>query len=485
LASGSFADLTAHPLAGLKVILRLEAVDGLGQKGQSGPLEVVLPAREFRHPLARAIIEQRRQLAGDPGTAPDVAGRLAALAETDAAQSLPTTVPLSLRVAAARLSFNREPESRRGVIDLLWELALFVEDGALSLAERKLRELQEQLQKALEEGGEDAEIERMMEEMQKALDEYLEELTRQAMADAQRAGPEEQPQLPSDAQTLERRDLQEMLDRAKELMRSGAKDAAREMLAQLQQMLENLRAGTMQAQQPSPGEQAMSDLQKMIQLQQQLLDKSFQMERQRRAGELPQQGRRASRASAGSRASSSSAAGSAARRRARPERRPDGPGGGGAGRPAQGLGELMRRLGEAGMEIPRALGQAELQMRNARGALEGEEPGTAAEAQTGAVDSMQRAGQSMMEQLREQMAQQQGGQGPGRSRCRSPAAAGRDPLGRSQRNDGGFDTRGVEVPAEGGLGRARDVLEELYRRAGDQRRPPAELDYYRRLLDRF
>lgn len=490
LESGSFADLTAHPLAGLKVMLTLEAVDGLGQKGRSEPLEVVLPAREFRHPMARAIIEQRRQLAGDPATAPDVAGRLAALAETEAAQSLPTTVPLSLRVAAARLSFNREPDSRRGVIDLLWELALFVEDGALSLAERKLRELQEQLQKALEEGGEDAEIERMMEEMQKALDEYLEELARQAMADAQRANPEQQ-QLPPDAQTVERRDLQQMLDRARELMRSGAKDAAREMLAQLQQMLENLRAGTMQAQQqPSPGERAVSDLQKMIQLQQQLLDKSFQMERQRRSGETPQQGRQGQQGQQGQRRQPGQQQRGG---QPQPGGEPD-PNGDPMGQAAaeqdalrKALGELMRRLGEAGMEIPRALGQAELQMRNARGALEGEEPGTAAEAQTSAVDSMQRAGQAMMEQLREQMAQQQGqqpGEGPGGEPMQA-GRRGRDPLGRSTRNDGGFDTRGVEIPAEGGLGRARDVLEELYRRAGDQRRPPAELDYYKRLLDRF
>ena len=50
-------------------------------------------------------------------------------------------------------------------------------------------------------------------------------------------------QRPQDGQTVERRDLQEMLDRARELMRSGARDAAREMLAQLQEMLENLRAG--------------------------------------------------------------------------------------------------------------------------------------------------------------------------------------------------------------------------------------------------
>jgi hypothetical protein len=143
----------------------------------------------------------------------------------------------------------------------------------------------------------------------------------------------------------------------------------------------------------------------------------------------------------------------------------------------------MRRMGEAGMELPRALGQAELEMRGAREALQESSPGAAADAQTQAVDAMQRAGQAMMEQLQEQMAREQG-QGPGT--LPQPAGRrGRDPLGRATRNDGGMDTQGVEVPEEGGMGRARDVLEELYRRAGDRRRPALELDYYRRLLDRF
>ena len=136
------------------------------------------------------------------------------------------------------------------------------------------------------------------------------------------------------------------------------------------------------------------------------------------------------------------------------------------------------------MEIPRALGQAELRCAARAAALERAEPGAAAEAQAQAVDSMQQAGQAMMDQLREQMAQQQG-QGPGDEPMPQAGRRGRDPLGRSTRNDGGFDTQGVQVPEESDLGRARDVLEELYRRSGEQRRPPAELDYYHRLLDRF
>ena len=108
------------------------------------------------------------------------------------------------------------------------------------------------------------------------------------------------------------------------------------------------------------------------------------------------------------------------------------------------------------MEIPRALGQAEMQMRGARGALQQGAPGEAADAQTQAVDAMQRGGQAMMQQLQEQMSQQQG-EGPG-GQTQPNGRRGRDPLGRAARNDGGLDTRGVQVPEESDLGRARDVL---------------------------
>ena len=471
LATGTYQDLTAHPFAGLPVILQLEAVDAIGQRGQSGPLEIVLPAREFRHPLARAIIEERRKLAGSPETSGEVAQRLAALGDTEAAQQLPVAVPLALRSAAARLALNEgDAGSRRSVVDLLWELALFIEDGSVSMAERKLRELQQELQQALEQDAPQDELERLMEELQQAMDEFLEELTRQAMQQGQQMQPQDA-QRPQDGRTVEKRDLQEMLDRARELMKSGARDAAKEMLAQLQEMLENLRAGTQQAQ-PSQGEQTLSDLQKMIQMQQQLLERSFQMDRGQRQGQ-PQQGQPGEQQQGqqqpgqgqqpGQSQMGQSAAEQEALRRA--------------------LGELMRRMGEAGMEIPRALGQAEMQMRGARGALEQGQPGEAADAQGQAVEAMQRGGQAMMEQLQEQMSQQQG-EGPG-GQPQQAGRRGRDPLGRAARNDGGMDTRGVQVPEESDLGRARDVLEELYRRSGDRGRAPLELDYYRRLLDRF
>ena len=71
--------------------------------------------------------------------------------------------------------------------------------------------------------------------------------------------------------TLDRDALQRMLDRAREMARGGARDAAKQMLSQLQEMLENLRAMPY-AQQNDPnaqkGQKLMRDLGDLAQQQQ-------------------------------------------------------------------------------------------------------------------------------------------------------------------------------------------------------------------------
>src|SRR6185436_458184 len=66
-------DLTSHPWAGAKVRITLVAKDEAGQEGRSDPVEVVLPVRNFNDPLARAIVEQRANLAMDANAADRVA----------------------------------------------------------------------------------------------------------------------------------------------------------------------------------------------------------------------------------------------------------------------------------------------------------------------------------------------------------------------------------------------------------------------------
>ncbi len=469
LASTAYADLTAHPLAGLEVELQLVATDGLGQQGASETLRMVLPERQFEHPLARAVVAERKRLVREPQQRGEVVAKLDRLAETDLAEQAGTAVQLGLAVATSRLRQSTDAAERRSVVDMLWELALLIEEGTLSVAERSLREIQEALQRALEEGAPEEELQALMDELREAMDRYLEELTRQALQQWQNMpeGMQMQPIDPS--QMVDRQELQEMLDRAEEMMQGGARDQAQAMLEQLQQMLENLQAGVPQMQ-PNPGEQALSDLQRMIELQQNLLDRSYQMQQgqpgesgeQGQQGEAGQQGQMGE--GAGQQGAGQAAAEQDALRRA--------------------LGELMRRMGEAGMDLPRALGQAEMQMRGARDALGEGQPGAAVPPQGSAIDLMQQGGQAMLDQMREQMANQPGGEGFG-----PPSMAGqrdgRDPLGRAQRNDGGWDSDGTNVPERHDLGRARDVLEELYRRSRDLGRPQHELDYIDRLLERF
>ena len=62
---------------------------------------------------------------------------------------------------------------------------------------------------------------------------------------------------------------------------------------------------------------------------------------------------------------------------------------------------------------------------------------------------------------------------------------GRDPLGRPQAGLGNTDNERVAIPEESEIQRTREILRELYRRAGDRTRSQTENDYIERLLRRF
>ena len=110
----AYLDLTPHPWAGLPVVVRLEAVDGIDQAGQSEPQEMVLPARPFQHPVARAIIEQRRHLAAEPEQREEVIAALDRLSRAPALFGNDTAVYMALRSAMRRLLDGRGRAGGRG-----------------------------------------------------------------------------------------------------------------------------------------------------------------------------------------------------------------------------------------------------------------------------------------------------------------------------------------------------------------------------------
>ncbi len=474
LAESAYVDLTPHPFAGQEVTARLVATDVAEQEGASAPLSFVLPERTFNNPVARAIIAARKELVTTPAERRAVAARLNIMAQSPRLAAMEAGVPLALRAASTRLVLNADGGEDRSVLDLLWEVALYVEEGSLSVAERDLRELERALAEALERGADDAELAQLMDELQQAIDTFLDALQQQALEQMQGMQPGDPSLQPLDpnAQMLGRQDFSDMLDQLRDAMQAGAREQAQEMLAELRSLLENLQTA-MQTPAMGPMQQNMGALQELIRRQQDLLDQSFEMQQGR--GNEPQQG--------GPGQSGAPSPGGQSQA---------GQGGLGDAQQLSGqqeairraLGDLMRRLGESGQGIPRSLGQSELQMRGAEQALGQGQPGEAIGPQTDALDLLQQGAGQLMEQMQQQAGPMPGqpGEGPGMG---SPLTDTRDPLGRPLRNDGGASPYGTAVPEQPDLGTAHEVLRELQRRSGDSDRPAPELDYLERLLQRF
>ena len=453
----SFNDLTAHPWAGLPVDIHLEAKDALGQIGESDTIRITLPERVFHNPVARAIIEQRKQLTLDPSQREIVAETLSDLSLRPQLFNNDIVAFLALRTAQARLTLDKEAKTIAAVQQLLWDTAVRIDDGRTSLVQRDLRDAMKALQDALARNAPDAEIQQLMQELQQAVDRYLQALAQNAQQQQGR----NQNQPPIDpSRLISREDLQRMLDRARELARTGSRDAARDLLSQLQEMLENLR--TAQPGQMSGGQgQAMREMQEMMQRQQQLLDKSFRQSRQGQNGQ-PQAGQGQAGDMAGNQ--------EALRRQ---------------------LGELMGRLGEQSGDVPQSLGRAERAMRGAADALQRGQPGDAIGPQTEALDQLQQAARSLAEQMLSRMGN--GGPDGGEPGDRDGLhQAERDPFGRLNPQDsanGGVDDGGrmrLGAPIDNyAVEKAKSILDELRRRAGERSRPEIEHDYIERLLKQF
>ncbi|MFN4310279.1 MAG: TIGR02302 family protein [Ferrovibrio sp.] len=459
-------DFTAHPWAGLQVAMTLVATDALGQAGRSEAVVATLPARRFLHPVAKAIVEQRRELALKPGQWQRVVTALNGLSLAPERYRDDVTAHLGLRMAAARLRMNRSAASVAAVQDLLWQTALHIEEGRTSQNERDFQALMDRLQDAIDRNADDEEIQRLMQELREAMDRMLEQMLQDAL---ERLARGEQPEeLGEDEEGMSGEDLQDMMDQAQDMARMGDRDQARDMLQQMQRMLEAMKNGRLaiapegrQNQRGQRGQrgqgqmgQMMQEFGDMMRQQQQLLDRSFRRSQQYGRGNQPgQPGQPGGENEAD------------ARQQEELRRR---------------LGEMMNRLGERGMPIPDQLGRADRAMRDARESLRRGEPGEAMQGQTDALDQL-RQGLNQMQQA------QRGnpdGQAPSADSRQNQRNQVRDPLGR---NTTGYENAGeaTAVPDMAPVERARRILEELQRRAGNRERPPVELDYLERLLRRF
>ncbi len=464
-------DLSEDPYAGADVTLTLTAKDEAGNEGRSEAFGMRLPERLFTKPLARALIEQRRILALDANQNAQVLDGLDALMIAPELFMPEAGQYLGLRSVARQLETARTDDAMREVVASLWALAVTIEDGNITDVDKALRAAQEALKQALERGASDEEIKKLTQDLRAALDNFMRQLAEQLRNNPQQlARP-----LDPNTRVMRQQDLNNMIERMERLSRSGDKDAARQLLEQLQQMLENLQLAQPGQSGDGDMEQALNELGDMIRKQQQLRDKTYRQgqdsRRDRQRGKQGDQGMS--------------------------DLQQD----------QQGLRERLRKLqeelarrgmeqgqrGEKGQQGQQGqdgeqgdgedgLGAADNAMGDASGKLGDGNADGAVDAQGKALDALRKGAQSLAEAMQQGDGEGQS-DGPGNRAGRQQSGGNQsDPLGRPLHGREFGDDLTVKIPGEIDVQRVRRILEELRRRLADPQRPQIELDYIERLL---
>ncbi|THK35260.1 TIGR02302 family protein [Ensifer sp. MPMI2T] len=475
-------NLSEHPLAGKRVRITLVARDAAGQEGRSVPQDMILPARQFFEPLAAAVAEQRQVFAlnvNDLPRAIDLNDALMLYAE----ETIPNlTHFLLIQSARTRMALARNDDMLRDAADHLWEIALGIEDGDLSLAERRLRDAQQKLSDALDRNASDEEIAKLMQELRQAMQEYMQQLAEQAAKNPRMAVN------PDQNNVLRQQDLQKMMDQIENLARSGSRDEARQLLSELQRMMNNLQAGRMQqmGEQNNAMRQQMDKLGQLMQQQQQLMDETFKLDQALRdrmqrgdplqgednelfGQDMPQDPGQRNDPNGQPNPLDDMTAEQLKEALKQLRQQQEGLG--------KQLGELQKGLEQLGVKPGKGFGQAQREMKGAADAL-GEGQGEQAVGSQGrALQALREGAQDMMNQM-----QAQGQQGPGQG-IPQYGQNGRDPLGRRQQNIGPDFGDQVKVPDEIDTQRAREILDAIRRKLGDSLSPEVERQYLERLLD--
>ena len=513
----SQVDIAAHPYAGMEVEAQIVAVDALGQEGASQPMRVTLPEKVFLQPLARAAVEIRRHILTDRRAyraapneprrtipagdillgnerieirdasrnpplerAPDGVRRAARL--LDALMMDPQdgyfrdlAVYFGFRMARAELDTARNIGETEVAADILWRTALRAEYGGAADARRALEEAQRALNEALAQNAPQQRIQQLMQALRDATQRYMQALVQQAMRNGQRENADDT----QDQAQISQRDIEEMMRQVQQLSEQGRNAEAQALLQQLNNILANLDVRLTQRESQGEGSQGQGTRQQQMQQSMDQLSQAMGEQRALRDDTQQQQGEQ----------------GHDRQQQLDPQGRQQSQAGGGGGnqqggqggqnladrqsRIQQGLSQAQRSADQAGSAPNPDLDAAGRAMQQSEQALRSGDLRGAETAQDTALDRLRRGASQLSQQMHDGEQGQEGG-ATGQAND-----ADRDPLGRAP-NGTGVGDRGMRLDGtSSGQMRARELFDEIRRRADDPNRPEAEREYLRRLLDTF
>jgi uncharacterized protein (TIGR02302 family) len=486
-------DLTAHPWAGLPVVGRLIARDAAGQTGTSADATFELAERPFHNPIAQVLIAARKSLSVHPDDRGEALEGLDGLMQRPELFGGDLGAFLALSDAYYDLVRNHADSAVPETQDMLWQLALHMEEGQTEQTARALDEARQAARDAMDKAQQQPndqtrqELAKKLAELRQAIDRHMKAL----LDEAQRNNSI----MPFDpkAMQLSDHDMQRKAEQAEQAAKEGRMADAQQQMAELERMLDQLRNAHAQGNQGKQanskrqrGKRQQSVVQDLIAREGALLDHAQQRGNASPAAPDPNAQRDAD------------ARVQQALRRA--------------------LGELEQQFTDLSGEASPGLGEADQAMRDATTQLNQGQDQEASESQQQAIAALQK-GNKEMSQAMAKMGQQSGQSGQGDQQGEegdqegseggamgmmmpdgqrsdgggsgplpgSPERAdpnGRDPLGRYNQGSSS-DNADVAVPEERERQRTQAIQEELRRRGADQQRSRQELDYIDRLLKQF
>jgi uncharacterized protein (TIGR02302 family) len=455
-----YHDLSEHIWAGLPVKIMLIAEDYIGQKGLSRELEILLPEKPFKNLIAISIINQRKNLSLNKVDPFEVGKALIEVSEAKLfEEKLPEAQDWLLESSNILLESKDNlmltDKKKSFVVDLLWKTALYIESGQLSVAENELRRAQQDLEEALSQGGDGAEIQDMMDNLDNALAKYLDELENPMDIDVPQVSEADDPGDrggENGAQSSERENLEEKLEDIAELTASGSLDEAQEQLDQMQEMSEGLDRDALGEalgeQETDSAPMAMQQISEMMQEQEALMEDSF--EQSLNAAQADQKTPGSGPVNAGQKQESL----------------------------RKQLEDVMHEINESDNPLPVELGRAERSMRQAEKELQRGRPDRAQAAQGRAIEQLKKAA--------EKLDKMHSGNGPSQMAGDSNGNSDRDqrdPLGRAPPGQGNSPGGDVGITMESDSTKAKKIVKELYKKAESSVKGSIERNYVDSLLD--
>ena len=529
-------DLSKTRFAGRKVIGRLVATDGAGQKGVSSPAWFTVPDKIFVEPLAKAVAEQRSlvmagldstylpepkpqwkpsdgfwneykpRLHWDRAPAPIQRATLLIEAVTDEPAGLfkDPAVYMGLRHARSQMRHAESIVELQGLPEDLWRIALRAEFGVLGSALEEMREAEAALREGIARRAAKREVDTLFDRYNLAVDAYMEELRRKAQEEGNSAegggggGGESMGSVD---------EIQELLKAIEEANAAGDTEGARKALARLAEVLENMQIQLAQGGSgsgdggPSGGDMSeeeqkqLEDLADLTGKQRDLQDETEQAERNDQAEEemdpqelarrqaelrdlLDNLGNTLPAEGEGNQSENGDSENGDGEGQSQGETEGQSGTEPGGSEPAPGTGT------ESGSEAGQGSGtsrELQEQFSEGIGAAEGAMRRSEGALQRGDLAAAGKAQKDAIQALRE------AGEALAEAvseRSQGEDGEGDDPLGRGE---DGFDNGNdkADIDDRDNATRSRELLEELRRRAAEQQRETEEREYLDRLLKRF